>query len=77
MKTIHDYKQLVEVLKECNDCLCEHCPHIKDKHNLVKCMNDLIGDAATALEELVNYIQDEGYYFVLKEKKGESNAGKC
>lgn len=47
-----DYPELLEVLKECHECVCEeHCPYYAERHNPVKCMTKIVGDAADAIEE--------------------------
>ena len=51
------YIELIQILKECNDCVCEaHCPYYDGRNNPIKCMTKLVGVAAVALEELVNEI---------------------
>lgn len=47
------YDELLKILRECNDCICEeHCPYHEDRNNPVKCMTKIVGDAADAIEEL-------------------------
>lgn len=49
------YIELIQILKECNDCICEaHCPYYNGRNNPIQCMTKLVGDAAVALQELVN-----------------------
>lgn len=45
--------ELLIALQECSECICEHCPYIAEKDNPVKCMTKLVGDAAKALEKLM------------------------
>ena len=48
-----DYPELLEILKECHECICEaHCPYYADRNNPVKCMTKLVGDAADVIEEM-------------------------
>lgn len=52
------YDELLKILRECNDCICEeHCPYHEDRNNPVKCMTKIVGDAADAIEELLGVIQ--------------------
>lgn len=47
------YDELLEILRECNDCRCEeHCPYHEERNNPLKCMTKIVGDAANAIEEL-------------------------
>lgn len=52
------YDELLKILRECNDCICEeHCPYHEDRNNPVKCMTKIVGDAADAIEELQNRLE--------------------
>ena len=54
------YGELVEVLRECNDCRCEeHCPYHEERNNPLKCMTKIVGDAADAIEKLLGVIQQQ------------------
>ena len=47
------YEELLTVLRECNDCICEeHCPYYEERNNPIRCMTKIVGDAADAIEEL-------------------------
>ena len=47
------YEELLTVLRECNDCICdEHCPYHEERNNPIRCMTKIVGDAADAIEEL-------------------------
>ena len=51
------YDKLLEILRECNDCICEeHCPYYEERTNPLKCMTKIVGDAADAIEELQNQV---------------------
>ena len=47
------YDELLEILRECNDCICEkHCPYYEERNDPLRCMIKIVGDAADAIEEL-------------------------
>lgn len=46
-------EELLTVLRECNDCICEeHCPYHEERNNPIRCMTKIVGDAADAIEGL-------------------------
>lgn len=49
------YDELLKILRECNDCICEkHCPYYEERNNPLRCMTKIVGDAADAIEELTD-----------------------